>query len=480
MDQILLFDTLNMINASLNKRFEKEADLYISKQDEYDIKKHFCHGAYGAVIDMMKAHDISPDIILKVLIKCAGAMPLSSEKDIKILIHDMAPVFESVNYRSINYLIDDILNDSVYVQEKLKNHIFKNFVNGVKGGYCVNRIWPLYENILNEECLKAIFDVIVTTSKAVDPSKTAAVRWRFMIKTMREHPSLLKDEQILIKLKDSLDATDQRKIFGQLAKEMEEPSIEDDSYISAVLYAYRSFGETTFSNAVGKLENRHQKNLKGLTKAVVFVFENEEDPDTATMMFKKLSNLAQSEYTPGMVKNILNDKLWVRAQKKEHIYSMYKNAIDRGVAKRNVEDGQKKKEYSSYDDVKRDIMRAMDDRTCTQIAYNWINMSTAQLQESLVDSFMDGERVFNIEKVYKALFVHGQKMSANKLLKFCATASDAYMEYMERESNSYSIASDYFDSYLLEYVMKYKLNNHNSIIRYVNSIHFEKFAEFTK
>ena len=31
-DQIRLSDTLQKINASLNKRFEKDADLYISKQ----------------------------------------------------------------------------------------------------------------------------------------------------------------------------------------------------------------------------------------------------------------------------------------------------------------------------------------------------------------------------------------------------------------------------------------------------------------
>lgn len=40
-NQILLNDTLQKINASLNKRFEKDADLYISKQDEYEIKRTF-------------------------------------------------------------------------------------------------------------------------------------------------------------------------------------------------------------------------------------------------------------------------------------------------------------------------------------------------------------------------------------------------------------------------------------------------------
>lgn len=480
MDQILLFDTLNMINASLNKRFEKEADLYISKQDEYEIKKHLCHGAYGAVIDMMKAHDISPDIILKVLIKCAGAMSLSKDRDIKMLIHDLAPVFDNVKYRSISYLIDDILNDAVYVQEKLKNYIFMRFVNGVKGGYCHNNIWPQYENILNEECLKSVFDVVVTTAKANDRSRTVNARWKFMIKAMIAHPSLLKDEQIIVKLKDSLEEADQNRLFRHLATELEEPTIEDDSYKSAVLFAYRSYGEAAFENAVSKLENRHQKNLKDLTKAVLFVFESEENPDIAKKMFKELGSLAQDEDTPKMVRNILNDRLWVKAQKKDYIYSSYKNLIDKGVAKRNIQDGQKKKDYNSYDDVKRDVLRATDDNAYTQIAFNWINMSSRQLKESLVDSFMDREKVPFIGKVYRALFVHGQKMSMAKLLKFCATASDAYMEYRDRAGSKYSSASECFDSYLLEYVMKYKLNSNESIIRYVNNIHFEKFAEFKK
>ena len=55
-DQNLLNDTLQKINASLNKRFEKDADLYISKQDEYEIKKHLCNEAYGAVVDLSLIH----------------------------------------------------------------------------------------------------------------------------------------------------------------------------------------------------------------------------------------------------------------------------------------------------------------------------------------------------------------------------------------------------------------------------------------
>ena len=54
-DQLLLNDTLQKINASLNKRFEKDADLYISKQDEYEIKRNLCNEAYGGIVDMAKA-----------------------------------------------------------------------------------------------------------------------------------------------------------------------------------------------------------------------------------------------------------------------------------------------------------------------------------------------------------------------------------------------------------------------------------------
>ena len=53
-NQILLNDTLQKINASLNKRFEKDADLYISKQDEYEIKKNLCNEAYGGGGDINK------------------------------------------------------------------------------------------------------------------------------------------------------------------------------------------------------------------------------------------------------------------------------------------------------------------------------------------------------------------------------------------------------------------------------------------
>ena len=101
-DQILLNDTLQKINASLNKRFEKDADLYISKQDEYEIKKNLCNEAYGGVVDMAKAKGISNDIIVKVIMRNAGVLDV---KDIGKFKKELCPILERANYKALVYMM---------------------------------------------------------------------------------------------------------------------------------------------------------------------------------------------------------------------------------------------------------------------------------------------------------------------------------------------------------------------------------------
>ena len=127
-DQNLLNDTLQKINASLNKRFEKDADLYISKQDEYEIKKHLCNEAYGAVVDMAKAKGISHDIIVKVIMRNAGVLNV---KDVGKFKKELKPILEDANYKTLQYMMEDVLGNTVYMQKKIRHILFSYYMNGI-------------------------------------------------------------------------------------------------------------------------------------------------------------------------------------------------------------------------------------------------------------------------------------------------------------------------------------------------------------
>ena len=92
-DQIRLSDTLQKINASLNKRFEKDADLYISKQDEFEIKKLLCNGAYAAIVNMSVGKEISPEIILKVIVRNAGLLTMVNAGKFE---RELKPILDNV------------------------------------------------------------------------------------------------------------------------------------------------------------------------------------------------------------------------------------------------------------------------------------------------------------------------------------------------------------------------------------------------
>ena len=62
-DQAELAKTLKRIKTSLNKRYEKDAELYISYQDTLVIKKHLYNKEYEAINDIVRNNIHSPAIV---------------------------------------------------------------------------------------------------------------------------------------------------------------------------------------------------------------------------------------------------------------------------------------------------------------------------------------------------------------------------------------------------------------------------------
>lgn len=68
-DQGALAYTLKRIKASLNKRYEKDAELYISYQDTLGIKQHLFEHEYEALTNMIDAGVVSKGVVAKVIAK---------------------------------------------------------------------------------------------------------------------------------------------------------------------------------------------------------------------------------------------------------------------------------------------------------------------------------------------------------------------------------------------------------------------------
>lgn len=420
-DQILLNDTLQKINASLNKRFEKDADLYISKQDEYEIKKNLCNEAYGGVVDMAKAKGISNDIIVKVIMRNAGVLDV---KDIGKFKKELCPILERANYKALVYMMEDVLGNNVYMQKKLRHALFTYYMNGITSTGRLN-YWKRGTFEFDEVERSALFELIIEKTKHKDASKTLEFKIDFILDAFTKYPSLLKGD-VFVKLKGLLDEGEKKDFFKLLCKEMESPSIDDEAYNFILVDAYASYGEQAFSDAVGQIKATSPSNFKQYVKVICKLFWSEKDKDSLTRMFDTICKVYESPYMKNHVKREIDKKVWKTTKSNEILYGERKAKIDRLMS--SIEQTDKAK-YTSLSDISMDVSNDVKPQS---IAYFWINMRTPEFEQSILDSFskMSSGYLWTMGETYSWLFEHSMKKGKiRELSKLCERLAQPLHEF---------------------------------------------------
>lgn len=469
-DQALLKDTLLKINTSLNKRFEKEADLYISKQDEYELKKHICSNAYRAVTDMIKGKNISPEIVMKVFVRNAGIISI---KNIFMFEREMKPILENIQYKSVEYLMEEVLNQTVFMEKNLKHLLFQYYANGITS---VKRLqyWKSTEFDLDSTERKTLFYTILRKVKHADEKKTLQYKLDFIDDALKQYPVILQDRDVFLVLKDTSSDADKDKLFQYLCREMETPSIEDELYDHILLDAYASYGSQAFEDAVSKIKEDSPKNFKQYIKAIATMLVKEKDTAISVKMFETMVKVFDSPYIKRHVKNRINNKVWKAAKNNGALYEVKKGQIDLLLANTEETDYNK---YASYQDVSEAIQNGELERS---IAYFWINMKGKAFEQSLVDSFQNTSREYILKlcDIYEWLFRHSKnKNGSDTLSKTCDAMASAILSYGKLTEGIISGAAGAADSLLLYNVLEYSVKG-RSIREYLATYHFNEYHQY--
>lgn len=467
-DQNLLNDTLQKINASLNKRFEKDADLYISKQDEYEIKKHLCNEAYGAVVDMAKAKGISHDIVVKVIMRNAGVLDV---KDIGKFKKELKPILEDANYKTLQYMMEDVLGNTVYMQKKIRHILFSYYMNGITAMLRLN-YWKRGVFEFDKEERAELFKLIIEKTKHKDASKTLKFMWDFSIDAFNRFPSIMNDKEVFIKLKNTLSDTDKADFFKYLCKEMETPSLDDSAYDFVLIEAYASYGEKAFDDAVNAIKASSAANYKKYIRAICRLFWDGKDKDTLNKMFDTMRRVYYSPYLKPHVKREINNKVWKATSENKVLYENRKANIDSLL--KNVEKTDKNK-YQTFSDIASDMRNNTPPKS---VAFFWVNVKSPAFEQSILESFtkMDSEYLFSMSEAYSWLFEHSQKKGGiNELKKICEKLAQPLHEFtlLGRRSDFF----DTLDSLWVNNVVTYKLQG-LKIKDYMFERHFDKVKEW--
>jgi hypothetical protein len=464
-DQNLLNDTLQKINASLNKRFEKDADLYISKQDEYEIKKHLCNEAYGAVVDMAKAKGISHDIIVKVIMRNAGVLDV---KDIGKFKRELKPILEDANYKTLQYMMENVLGNTVYMQKKIRHILFSYYMNGITATLRLD-YWKCGTFDFKKEERAELFKLIL--QKTNDETKILKFKWDFSIDAFNRFPSILEDKEVLIKLKNTLSEADKAEFFKYLSKEME--NSKDNAYDFVLIEAYASYGAEAFNDAVNNIKASSAPNYKKYVRAICTLFWDEKDKDTLNKMFNTMIKVYDSPYLKRHIKREINKKVWKSASENKVLYENRKADIDSLL--KNVEKTDKNK-YQSFSDIASDMRNNTPPKS---ISFFWVNIESPAFEQSVLESFtkMDSEYLSRMKDAYSWLFEHShRKGNVKGLKKMCEKLAQPLHEFAT--SGIKSDFFDFLDSLWVNNVVTYKLQGPKIEDYMLSERHHDKVKEW--
>lgn len=468
-DQILLNDTLQKINASLNKRFEKDADLYISKQDEYEIKKNLCNGAYGGVMDMARAKGISHDILVKVIMRNASVLNV---KNIHKFKKELKPILEDANYRTLSYMMEDVLSGNIYMQKKVRHVLFSYYMEGITAKARIE-YWKRGDFDLTLDERKELFKIIIEKTNHKDSSKTLKFKLDFIQDAFKEYPDLMDMKvKAFDNLKVTLNTSEEMEFFRYLCEEMQKPSIHNEAYNFALTDAYVSYGEKAFNDAVSQIKASSPENYKQYIKAICQLLRGEKDKAVLIGMFDTLSKVYDSPYIKSHVKKEIEKKVWKTAEGNKALYEERKEKIDHFLSETKQTD---KEKYNSFDDIMVDLL---DDIKPKSIAYFWVNMKSPGFEKSILESFtrLDSDDLMSTNEIYRGLFEHSMaKGNVKELTRMCRRLVGPLNEF-----NSLNEESDYYDALdelWVDYVVKWKLQG-KEIETYMFKKHFDRVREW--
>lgn len=154
-----MFNSLKKINYSLNCRFEKDADLYISKQDSQEIKNMIYNKSWEGIHGIYITNKISPNILSIEIMKHAWLIKSISKQGCKYI----EEIFEACEKDIFIEKSSKIINNEIYASNSLKKIIIPIYYNNVDINICKNILDNKVRNLIfntdiRKICIKRVLD----------------------------------------------------------------------------------------------------------------------------------------------------------------------------------------------------------------------------------------------------------------------------------------------------------------------------------
>lgn len=125
LDHKLIWETRRRIEQSLNKRFEKDADLFLPIYELEKIKKIMREQNYYKLRNLFIHKQVSADILTRIIINNSW---LFREIDRKDFYDFFAIIFEQSNFRILDGMMKNVLEDRIDMPESFRRELIQLYV----------------------------------------------------------------------------------------------------------------------------------------------------------------------------------------------------------------------------------------------------------------------------------------------------------------------------------------------------------------
>ena len=227
-DQAELAKTLKRIKTSLNKRYEKDAELYISYQDTLVIKKHLYNKEYEAINDIVRNNIHSPAIVSRVIAK---NLWLIHSTDITAVEENLKSIMNCCDWRFLKRIKEQIDDNKIEASVEVKQFILKTYYSIAPVEECINYLDNAehFENDTIKSCFK----------KIVKKAETVADKMQYIEKYSKKYKFIENDKNNLIQVIKQMSDEEQEKFQDEISNVVDE-AIKKSSE-PQIIYMYTLF-----------------------------------------------------------------------------------------------------------------------------------------------------------------------------------------------------------------------------------------------
>lgn len=261
----IMFESLKKINHSLDCRFEKDADLYINKQDSQEIKNMINGSCWQGINGLYKTNKVSPDILTIEIIKDAWLIRDIKKDGAEYLIE----IFNNCEKNIFIKNAEKIINNELYSPLCLKDIINSIYYKNANINICREILDGKVRNFIFNENIRK-----VCVKRVLDECTSAKILYNNMREYIQKNEIFENSNDFQIYAKDLSESRGETfaKEFGRI---IFENRIEDNADFKEEQWylIFRSLGKVAFdicSEYLEESEVEDQDFSRNLVKYLMF------------------------------------------------------------------------------------------------------------------------------------------------------------------------------------------------------------------